>query len=177
MDISLQTGSGLKCPYTGQETDVLVTLKGDGQEAAKLSEEALNKALALVRSYKVMSGNPQAAMAAHAPLARNEHVNHVPQMGPVAPPVAPVVHAPLPQQPMGSDNPKLIENFDRELVQLLQNPPDDGQGKQGGLAEVHIRELIKKFKGAFLDPRNMFGPLNARLGIPKERFDILLAAN
>lgn len=169
MDISLQTGEALKCPYTGRDTDVLVTLKGEGQEAAKLSEEALTKALALIRSYKVMSGNPQAAIAAHAAPAAPAQVPHSP--------IPQQVHAAAPTQPMGSDNPKLIENFDKELVNLLQNPPDDGQGKQGGLSEIHIRELVKKFKGAFMEPRNMFGPLNARLGIDRDRFDILLAAN
>lgn len=174
MDISLQTGKNLKCPYTGGETDVLVTLKGDGEvTAGKLSEEALVKGLALVRSYKAAMGqatlpDPVVPQQVMAPAPAQHHVQ-------ASMPTMPA-QAPAPQGAM-RDNPQIISNFEKELVNLIQNPPDDGQGKGNGLSEIHIRELVKKFKGAFLDPKNMFGPLNRALGMDRDRFDILLAAN
>lgn len=155
MDMMLKTGNDMKCAYTGESSSVFITLKGDGGvEAGQLSESALTKALAMIRSYKAMVS------------AGSASVSTVEQ---------PVSRAPVQMERLTQDPPALVQQFATAAAHLMDNPPEDQAGKSGGLAEIHIRELIGKWKTSFAHPKAAMAPVLMNVfGISKERIEILI---
>ena len=151
MEIVMKTGKDLKCAYTGVETQVLVTLKADegGVSAGQLSEDALVQALNFIRAYKQSMGIAQAQpqLLTEVPVAPVQPVSRSPQF---VSQQAPVMSAPTTATTTTLRDPQpLVEQFARAVVDLANNPPEDNVGKQKGLAEIHVRELISKWKTSF----------------------------
>lgn len=178
MEIVMKTGKELNCPYTGSKTDVLVTLKTDdgAVSSSSLSEDALVQGLNFIRAYKQSMGIPLNAVQTIAPAVIQQRA----VVTPVIPGRQLLTEVPDNTAPIMSGAPvdplPLIEQFAKAVVALVENPPEDQAGKQQGLAEIHIRDLIGKWKTSFRDPMNaMFPILNQAIGMSRERVELLLA--
>jgi hypothetical protein len=179
MEIIMKTGKDMDCVYTKTKTDVLVTLKADegGVSAGLLSEDALVQALNFIRAYKQAMGmasstavvQPQRQLLTEVPMQPAGGV--VSRGGDTVPTPPTTTMSSSLKDPM-----PLVEQFAKAVADLVQNPPEDNVGKQKGLAEIHVRELISKWKTSFRDPvGSMFPVLNQFIGMPKERVEMLLS--
>lgn len=91
-------------------------------------------------------------------------------------PVAPLKKAPLPQVISQRDKASQ-KQFAEEVANLLNDPPvdDNPLAKSGGLAESHIRELMRKWRSVFENPMlGMYPILQKAFGMSKERFEIII---
>lgn len=178
MQISIKTSGEdqkIRCEYTGAETGVLVRLASADEEPGPpskgiqtgwLSRKALEDALRVISS---LDGGGAPAMRTSAATG-----------GPSGPQeAAPAPTAPVQRQAPASPpvSTETIQGFDRELVRLVKTAEQEEpeEGKKKGVKEQDIRDLILKYRMAFGASGTVaaFRVLNARLGMARERFDLL----
>lgn len=177
MEISIKTGDGIRCDYTGEDAKVLVRLEGahvedvqfpapiKGVRTGWLSRKALEDALRVIGS---LDGGPSAAQPS-------------PQFHVTAPHQS-VAHEPpavVPQPQIAPPNMEAVQNLDRELVRMIKQAEQEGpeDGKKKGVREIEIRELIAKHKPVFgsSGAAHMFRVLNHHIGMQRDRFDLIWA--
>lgn len=172
MEVRIKKGDGLKCQYSGNEASVLIKIyEHDAQDSEKSSgwicADALKDAYNMLQAAegRVEKLKPIAAQAA-------------PQLLTETPTLAPVVETvakPQAQPEKPKDNPQLMANFQKDLVQLINEPPKSREGEKDGLSEIHVKELIGKYRGAFLDLKGSMWPiLNRHIGMTSDRFNFIV---
>lgn len=170
MEIRIKTGENLKCYYTGEESKVLVNLCVDeptpdqnGNVPAVLTtgwigRKALEDALKLINSVEGVVPVPV--------------VNQVPTWEAKPQDVKSISQNKVAKKP---ENPEVAREFERSLVELIENPPKARDNEKEGLSELHLRELIGRYVRLFQDPfRGMFPILNNHIGMSQERFQTIL---
>lgn len=163
MEIRIKTGTSLKCYYSDEESNVLVKICSDNDEAAQVTEwigrKALEDALRLIDS---IDGRVKVMTSSYAVI------------GPTVPQdvVSPVVP---PKQTISVDPPQLVKQFEVAVRELAENPPKARDGEKDGLSEWHIKDLLKRFKASFQNPGSMYPPLSRHVGMNRDRFDTLIS--
>ena len=172
METRIKTGEGLLCEYTGKPSVALVKLSPDGPggtETGWLGEAALMDALRLLH-----------AAGGRNPLVEAMRNNSVLIPDPPAGETFGVDRPPPPPPRPGAgamDPPNVIQDFARELHELVENPPKARDNEREGLSETHIRDLIRRHLRNFRNPAvSMFPPLNSAIGMTRERLDVILEA-
>jgi len=78
--------------------------------------------------------------------------------------------------PVDKDKPQMIKKFEKELIELIENPPENSKSRSPGVGEIHIRQIVDKWKDTFNNPRSaMFPILNKHLGMESDRFDTIMS--
>jgi hypothetical protein len=180
MEYSLKTGNDLKCDYSGKQSNVLIKFTSeDFGVTGWFCPEALREAINVVSSLEgvtnpVTQPMPVKRMTAFTKpqniellaIAEPEFEEEVEEVAAVIQPKKSAVQ-----------DPKILRlqrDFKRACQELIENPPEDSvKGIHDGLSEVHIRELVRDWKGKFADPRAMYSVLQEMFGIPKERLEWL----
>lgn len=177
MEIRIKTGKDLKCAYTGEDCRTLVKICGEDSGAVAfethwMGRQALHDALKMIDSIEGVQQVVQMPATFAPPFvvtsetpAQNLHMS---------PPQQPQ-QAPQNANTSSQDN-HVIRDFASALAELVENPPQSRDNGKDGLAEIHVRDLIGKYRGRLTNPLGLFPVVNKFLGMPRERFDIILSA-
>lgn len=170
MELKVKSGHGLRCGYTGAESNVLVKIcvERDGQpdlQSEWLCRDAIEQALRVMdaverrpvqASRTALVTQPEAALESDEPDLLTE-------IGGAAP-------AARPKSGVSAAHAALVGIFQDACQELSDNPPTDQNGN-AKLSELHIRELIAKYK-ARIPADLLFRCVNDVFGMTKERFNV-----
>lgn len=174
MEIRIKSGDGVRCEYTGQESQVLVRLvaetesrmtndsehRANDRDSGWMGRKALESALKILDS---MEGRSQTVTSGFIAV----------QSPPM--PMVDVPHGYAPAAPVGVDSAQQIAQFEQDLVELVNNPPQSRDGGKPGLSEVHVRDLIFRYRNTFKNPMDSMGPaLDAYLQMSRERLSVIM---
>lgn len=175
MEIRIKTGS-LTCEYTGEEAKVLVKLCDDEkkpggsecvQATAWMGRKALEDALKLIDSIE---GVPQKVVLTESPQHRLPTQVQFDGSSPL------MAQSTTSQAGNTPDSPAVINQFEKSLIELIQNPPKSREGEKDGVSEAHVKDLVSRFRATFQSPvASMFPLLEKHLGMPKERFEMMMS--
>lgn len=179
MEFKIKQEPGLLCDYTKNSASVLVQLVDiNGNSTAWISASALRNALNLIISLESNSTHDFDTELQRIPHFDPAHLQPENMVKTGVSAVAPIQEMfQTPKPPLSrkeSEDKRMLDALREDCIELAENPPPDAKGRQDGVQESHIRELMGRYKPRLSNPKAMFSVLNAIFGMDKSRFDCLL---